>query len=336
MKYAKLFSLLVPCVIGIYGAIGLYLLPLASFEGDLTRVGKLPESQFGWEKPQPEISTELMQPASWQDADVLVIGDSFSETRVWQSVLVKHGLRVRTEHWTSIRQGICQDFYPWVRSQGFKGKWVIIEVVERNIEGGLPAQLECKHVEYHPSVHANAERSAPLTTRPLPDRSGRLSVGIETWQNLREYHKQKEIGLEKWDIPGGATLHRVSNGCELFSHSSCEDALFYDSDRPEDIDIRALDSIEQINKRMGNFIPIWVFAPNKSTVYLYPDKQFWNLAEKRLHSPNLLHIARQAIDQKTIDLYPGNNSHLSTRGYLLMGEEIFKTMQQLEYHESTH
>lgn len=93
-----------------------------------------------------------------------------------------------------------------------------------------------------------------------------------------------------------------------------------------------LKNIEVLNSRLNGITPIWVFVPNKSTAYLYSDKQFWNEAERRFGAPNLLRMTRQAIDKKTVDLYPANNTHFSTTGYLLMGEEIFKAMQQIQQH----
>ena len=73
MRQAKLFSVIVSLIVLGYGAIGFYFLPMASFQGDLTRIGMLPESQFGWRKPQPAVDPKLMQQSSMQDADVLVI-----------------------------------------------------------------------------------------------------------------------------------------------------------------------------------------------------------------------------------------------------------------------
>jgi hypothetical protein len=331
MKAAKLFSMLVFMLIGTYGAIGMYFLPLAGFEGDLTRVGKMPESLFGWTKSQPAIPPELLKPASWQEADVLVIGDSFSETRVWQSVLVKNGLKVRTEHWTSIREGICEDFYPWVRAQGFKGKWVVFEVVERNVEAGLPKSVTCKQVDYHPSVHADALRKPPITARQETDRSGRISVGIETYQNVHKYLSlSAQTDFSSWNMPGGATLRRVTNGCQLFSHAQCQDALFYSSDRQTDIGDSTLDIVQTLNSRIGDLKPIWVIMPDKSSVFMHPEKQFWNKMEAKFNAPNVLSVMQQALKRQTVDLYPANNSHLSTEGYLLLGEAIYANFQALE------
>lgn len=326
MKSAKLFSIIVFAAIGIYGAIGLYFLPLAGFEGDLTRVAKLPESLFGWTKPQPAIDPALLGSASWTDADVLVIGDSFSEPRVWQSVLVKQGLRIRTEHWTSIR-GVCEDFYPWLRAQGFKGTHVIFEVVERNIEAGLPNSVACKSQIYHPNINADKLRPPPITVRNERDLSGKLSVGLDTRINLDYYETlSHQADFKTWNTPGGVRLERLTNGCELFSHQRCQDALFYSSDRVTDLDDAILENIQTLNSRVGNLTPLWVFMPDKSTVFLHPDKHFWDKAEERFLAPNVLKVMRQALAEKTVDLYPANNSHLSTTGYLKLGAAVYQTI----------
>lgn len=336
MKSAKFFSVIVFVVMGLYGAVGLYCLPLAGYEGDLTRVSKLPESLFGWNKPQPAIAPELLQSASWQDADVLVVGDSFSEPRIWQTILVRHGLRVRTVHWTSIR-GVCEDIYPWLRAQGFKGRYVIFEVVERNIPAGIPNSVACKQEVYHPDVKADQLRPPPITERKEPDYSGRLSVGIETWRNVWNYQTlSAQPGFTTWDPPGGARLVRLPNGCELFSHQRCQDALFYTSDNVPDIGDEVIDQIQTLNARMGDITPLWVFMPDKSTVFLHPEKQFWNKAEQRLLAPNVLNIMREALARKTVDLYPANNSHVSTTGYLLLGEAVYQTLASARARESTH
>lgn len=326
MTSAKLFSILIFVTLAGYGAVGLYFLPLAGFEGDLTRVGKLPESMFGWNKPQPAIDPAQLLPTAWQDADVLVVGDSFSETRVWQSVLVKHGLRVRTEHWTSVR-GVCEDFYPWVRAQGFKGTHVIFEVVERNIQAGLPNSVDCKKQLYYPNINADKPHAPPVTARPTRDLSGRLSVGLETWLNGRDYQTlSRQPGFTGWNVPTGIKLERLPDGCRLFSHKRCQDALFYGSDRVSDMGEDVLKDVLTLNSRVGDLVPLWVFMPDKSTVFLHPDKQFWNEASQRFLSPNVLKVMRQALADKTVDLYPANNSHLSTTGYLLLGEAVYQTI----------
>jgi hypothetical protein len=329
MKHARLFSVLVLLTVALYGAIGFYALPLASFQGDLTRMGMLPERMFGWTKHQPAIDPALMQQSSWKDADVLVIGDSFSDGRIWQTLLTGAGLRVRTETWDSVR-GICKDFMPWIHGKGFNGKYIVFEVIERSVIDVLSRSVACDRMDFHPSVHADSLRSPPpVSFDPARSNySGSLSVSIKTLMNAFEYDRViRAPGFVSRELPNDVRLARVKNGCQLFSHARCQDALFLAEDKKEDIPVEALDSVQKINGRLSGVTPIWLFVPNKSTAYLYPDKQFWNVAEQRFHSPDLLRLTQQAIRENTVDLYPANNTHFSTTGYLLMGKEVLKKIQ---------
>lgn len=338
MRHAKLFSIIVAVTVLGYGAFGFYFLPLAGFQGDITRMGMLPESQFGWRKPQPAIDPKLLRQSSMQEADVLVIGDSFSDyhlwhSLVWQTVLTQHGLKVRTEHWDSMR-AICADFMPWLRAQGFQGRFVVFQIIERSIPEGLEKSVTCQHMKTHTNVSADRLRIPPIISfnPDQNDRSGRLSVGIQTALTYRNYMQLSSApNFKVVTLPNGTKVARVKNGCELFSHRRCDDALFLGGDKAEDIDGSALDNIEKLNARLDGITPIWALVPNKSTAYLYPDKQFWNEAERRFGAPNLLRMTQQAIDRKAVDLYPANNTHFSTVGYLLMGEEILKTIQKAQH-----
>ena len=337
MRHAKLFSLLVFVVALGYGAVGFYFLPMASFQGDLTRMGILPEAQFGWRKPQPSIDPKLLQQSSMQDADILVIGDSFSDARVWQTVMTKRDLKLRTESWDSIR-GICTDFMPWLRAQGFRGRFVVMQIIERNIPEGLEKSVACQRMQTHTNVSADKPRFSPVVSfdPEYKNLSGRLSVGIQTALNYRNYEQLSSApDLKFVTLPNGAMVARVQNGCELFSHARCNDALFLAGDKAEEVDFQALKNIEILNSRLNGITPIWVFVPNKSTAYLYPDKKFWGEAERRFQAPNLLRMTQQAIEKRTVDIYPANNTHLSTTGYQLMGEEIFKAMERTQPQKSS-
>jgi hypothetical protein len=325
-KYAKLFSVIIFMAMGIYGAIGLYYLPLAGFEGDQTRIGLLPESLFGWTQAQPAIDPALLKQATWQDADVLVIGDSFSVVRIWQTELVRHGLRVRTEHWASIRD-ICEDFMPWLRERGFKGKQIVLETVERNITKGLSDSVKCKKMDFHPSIMADISVDVPPTVidRNKADYSGRMSIGLQTRLNMTRYeHLSAQPGFRRWDTGRGSIVARVADGCTLFSHARCADALFLASDNLQDLGTDVIDNMRLLDRRMPGLNTLWVVVPNKTTAYLHPDKRFWDYADSRVHSVNLLKTVRLAIDAKTVDVYPANNQHFSTTTYLSMGRAIYQ------------
>ena len=332
MRHAKFFSIFVFVAVMAYGAVAFYFLPLATFQGELTRMGLLPESLFGWTKPQPSLDVKWMQQASMKEADVLVVGDSFSDSRVWQTVLTQHNLKVRTESWDSMR-GICADFMPWLRAQGFAGKYVILESIERNLENDLSKSVACQNMQYHPNPNTDTPRPPPVVSFDVNqgNYAGKLSTGIQTQLNVLKYEQlSRSADFKSWLLPNDVKMARVPDGCALFSHARCNDALFLAYDKPEEINESALDNVEKLNPRLKGITPIWMFVPNKSTAYLYPNKQFWNLAERRFHVPNLLRMTQQAIQAKTVDLYLANNTHFSTTGYLLMGEEIYKAMQQTQ------
>ena len=336
MKHTKLFSVLVIASLFIYATLGFYFLPLSGFEGGLTRMGKLPESLFGWTKPQPQIHSELLRQSDWQDADVLVVGDSFSvgdpllsntKPYLWQTVLVQNGFKVHTEGWGNI-SAICEDFTPWLKSKGFKGKYIILENVERAAESNLDKSIKCHSMSYRSTPYSLPSPPDVIPDRERKDYSGKLSVGIQTWLHELEYsYLSSQSNFNQWELPNHVKMQRLSNGCSLFSHPRCQDVLFLTEDRIEDFDENMFAKMATIESRLPNLTPIWVIVPDKSTVYLNPNKQFWNQSSQRLHAPNLLKSFRQSIQNNTVDLYRGNDTHLSTEGFLIMGETIRQSMQ---------
>lgn len=332
MKHAKTFSLIVILAVAAFGALGWYLLPLASYDGDLTRTGKLPESVFGWTRAQPQLAPELFKSASWADADVLVIGDSFSVGRVWQTQLTRSGLRVHTESWNTIH-AICGDFQSWLRATGFKGRYIAIEVVERNALDTINESVACDKMFTTPAQTGFEYGGPPPSQIDRSQRilSGRLSVGIETWLNARKYARlSAPASFKQWRVNDLTIVARVPDGCDLFSHTHCRDALFYGGDPSGDLGSGMLDGMTVIDKRLSGYAPIWVIVPDKSTTYLHPDKQFWTQAAAHFNAPDILKNFRQAVQDKVIDLYPANNTHVSTTGYLRIGAMVLERIRAQE------
>lgn len=310
----------------IYALFGFYFLPLASFDGDLTRMGKLPESQFGWTKAQPAIAPELLHQAEWREADVLVIGDSFSMPHLWQTVLTQQGIKVRTESWENVH-AICEDFSPWLKSQGFIGKFVIFESIERGAENLVDKSIKCNKMSYKSVAYIPPASPITQPDRQKANYSGKLSIGIRTELHLLEYMQlSSNPDFKHWALPNNVKMERLSNGCELFSHTRCLDVLFLAEDRIQDFNETMPNRMEAINSRVNGFVPIWAIVPDKSTTYLNFNKQFWDHAARRLSAPNLLEVFRQSVQNGIKDLYRGNDTHLSTEGYLIMGRAIQKVM----------
>jgi hypothetical protein len=288
----------------------------------------LPESLFGWRKQQPAVSAELLQQASWEEADVLVVGDSFSVPRIWQTALTRRGLKVHTETWPRF-SGICQDFSTWAEKRGFRGRYVILEVIERNAEGTIAHSRDCSTTAYRPVQESQPAPPEVLPDYTATDHAGSLSVGIRVYLNglsLQRKRNAKDYG----DMIVNGDVHIVHrpDGCTLFSHRQCEDVLFLGEDRVAELGAPVLDNMAEIGTRISKAKLVWAVIPDKSTAYLRVDKHFWDEAERRLQAPNLLSAFRQAISDHVLDLFPGSGTHLSTTGYLLLGETVYQGLQQ--------
>jgi len=337
MKPEKLFSLLVMTALLAYGAAGYYFLPYATFQGDLTRVGMLPETLFGWRKPQPLVPGNLLIQSSIDKADVLVIGDSFSAGLVWQSVLVKQGIKVRTLTWDTVR-GACEDIGEKLRKLGFRGRYIVFEVIERNLLATVERSLVCKEATFHLGPNDDAPRAA-MPTNFDPDhlaRTGKLSVGFKTLLNERNFLAQASATqFSKFQASHDVTVARVTEGCHLLSHTACEYILHLAEESAEDISPSVLDNIAALNSRLPGVTTLWAVVPNKSTVYLYSGKTFWDRSKRYFHSVNLLDTSKEALKRGAVDLYPANNTHYSQTGYLVMGDAILHDLKSIGLNSGT-
>ena len=330
MNKNRTFVQLVLLGLGLFGLVGFYALPLAHFEGDLTRITPVSESMFGWTKKQPAIPPLLLRQSDIRTADVFVIGDSFSAHGVWQAELVKAGLQVHTEEW-GVMPYLCGDVGSQIRRAGFKGKWIIIETVERNLAHRINDSLRCSAGHYgHPAVALSSPTPPPVyVERQANDYSGRISVGINVLINsvLFPYWKKQPNNIPLF-MNSEVAIRPVVNGCALFSHQECEYALFYAEESNADNSGQAIEGIKTLNARFTGYSPVWVVVPNKTTAYIYPQKQLWGEIARQDLGPDMLSVTKAAVGRSLVDLYPGNNTHFSTEGYLLMGQAVMGYLNQ--------
>ena len=216
MRGARTFVLAFTTALALYAAIGFLLLPNATFHGDLTRIGKIPETYFSWTRQQPAIDPKFLHSAKLADADLLVIGDSFSAALIWQSALAEQGLKVATVYWSTVG-AICSDFVPWLEARGFKGRYIVIQIAERDARGSIEQSSECprmnvaefKDSDYY--VGPPASRSDQLSQ---PNR-GKISIGIRTAMNGYRYRiKSASDGFDEWDGLKNVYIKRVSDRCQ--------------------------------------------------------------------------------------------------------------------------
>jgi hypothetical protein len=163
----------------------------------------------------------------------------------------------------------------------------------------------------------------PTVDRSHPSYSSKLLAAINTALNASLFDAAPEQ-LQKLAVllNPEVAVRPVERGCVLFSHSRCSHALFYAQENADDPWQTSIASMRTLNARFYDLRPIWVVVPNKTTVYFHPEKNLWNEIKRNGMGPNLLEMTNQALRRSTIDLFPANNTHLSTEGYLLLGQEV--------------
>jgi hypothetical protein len=294
------------------------------FYGDLTRIGLLPESLFGWRQPQPGVPAALLQNSKTADADIVVIGDSFSVSMVWQSELVKGGLKVKTLNWDDVGS-LCENVERWLKHAGFRDRGiVIIESTQSMFDKHLNESLICRGAK-QPFTDMPRSGNPPPISSPLGTdvRNGTEKITTGIAQLWNGHMVKTQVGAQRFgsksdgDIP---VARPVARGCEWFSHVLCSKALFNEKD-----DARAplgnatLDNIKKIGNTLADYRVVWLIIPDKTTIYFEKDAAFWVQLESSTLGPNLYKPFLAARDANR-DFYFPNDTHLSTSGLLLLGK----------------
>ena len=297
--------------------------------GDLTRIGRLSENQFGWTRPAPPMDEKLLHSSPLDEADVLVVGDSFSMTLYWQADLVRAGYKVATTYWGEIGY-LCTDFGDWVRGQGFKGQLVIVESIERAFDERLRRSEACTATaDGRPLKIRPGPFLGPLTQKPAGalNWSAKLTTGPITWSNTRHAARAPSDTQH-----GDETLVRVvPEGCRQFSHPLCHKVPFF----KEDIDHGPLTQqtfarMQRLAAAQPSLQMLWMVIPNKTTVYLDPGHSQEFVAGLRAHpelGPNLFDFAQQARHEVQ-DFYFPNDTHMSMHGQVAMGAVMLQEVSR--------
>jgi hypothetical protein len=318
--FACLFALSIPIVWGS--------LFFTNYQGDLTRVGKWMESDFGWRELQPSIDPKLLVSSTLQEADVLVIGDSFSENLHWQSVLTQSGKKVATIHWGGIGF-ICEDFSKQLKASGFRGKQIIIQAIERGAVRQFEKSVDCTT---NKSIAPDTNRTsspiaASIPINPVFNINGQFIAGLETILHSAAIRVSPHYSKIHNYKSKGTYIHPIEDGCKYFSHQLCQYGLFFHEDykRPP-LTEKTIEDIKTLKKRLSDYQTVWVVIPNKSSIYQQKsyteiNPTFWKAIEEAKLGPNL-YTATQYQKNITKDLYLPNDTHYSPSGYIFAGEQI--------------
>ncbi|MFI3190375.1 MAG: hypothetical protein QX190_12545 [Methylococcales bacterium] len=308
--------------------------------GDLTRIGHFSERGFGWQSEQPAVLPEYFKDYPMAEADILVIGDSFSVSRVWQSKLIANGLKVGTMTWQELKtdEALRTDLGVALRAAGFKGRYVIIESIERLFQGRMKALSNVREpIVKHDLVVNSAFPMYPLVKR---ERVSFDKLNGADWGVKAVYNSIKlSLKLPEKYLKSGAVQAINFDGCAFFSHRLCNYAIFVLGDFEKET-FNSIDNVLTVNKNLqaSGFQPIWLIVPDKATIYLgygehnkYPYQNIWqNFAQHpELIGPDLGAVFTEK--SRTIkDFYMPNDTHLSTNGFLYLGEFVTQGMRNLQ------
>jgi hypothetical protein len=296
--------------------------------GDLTRIGRLSEREFGWTAPPPKVDPAVLKGTPVDQADVLVIGDSFSMTFRWQSVLAKAGYRVSTTYWGQYENALCGDFDQWIARTGFKGKLIIIESVERLLGDRTKDSMKCQKM-----IRPFDAMDHPLITpdetvpSPAPNWNVQFMTGITTYYNTWKAKKSATDVHFDWNT----WVRPVPDGCKLFSHRSCDKMPFFaEDDDNGPLTPAHLEWMKNFTKAHGKLPIMWMVIPNKTTVYLKPDysKDFEAGFRASGLGPDLYAFTREKHTQIR-DFYFSNDTHMSMHGQLALGERMLTAVREV-------
>lgn len=302
--------------------------------GDLTRIGYFTERDFGWRSSQQVIPPEQLKDYSLSEADVLVIGDSFSRSHAWQARLIANDLKVCTLYWKNLpTHSLPDNLGIALRTSGFKGYYVIIESVERLLQ----KRLQTLSKEDNPIIKSDIVTSTPEGERERISLSKPNGVNwsINALRNTTKLSlTQPDIYLESPSIKAFKF-----DGCQLFSNRLCSYALFVNDDFTKKT-FNAIDNVLIVNKKLQEvgIQPIWLIIPDKSTVYLgygkYNEYIYQNIWQQFALHPALVapDLGAEFVKKSRSikDFYMPNDTHLSTNGYLYLGGIIMDEINNMK------
>jgi SGNH hydrolase-like domain, acetyltransferase AlgX len=304
-------------------------------QGDLTRIGGWPERDFAPTAMQPPIA-----PAPRTDtaasADVLVLGDSFSQPNEWQSVLfAQTRLTAHTTHFDAI--GCLDNWVRWALAQPAQ-QAIVVQTVEREFVKRFRDSVSCKPSRAAAFDRPAASHAANPAVPALAIDAGYLArTGFNT--GLARLAPANTVRK------GSVVNAPIDSACANFSNRQSNRLLYYQFDEERlkwsrnDVD-RSIGNVRALQERFQRAGRKFVFVliPDKLSVYQDCLKQgvtagdpgaTANLTSRlraaEVNAPDL-HPVFAAARASTADFYYPNNTHLSENGYRLLATQVAGTI----------
>ena len=308
--------------------LSLYLEPL---NGGLTRVGQLAERDFGQRQPQAALKT-VSGPAN--QAEILVLGDSFSQDHAWQSELSRlTGLRTASYH----LDVNCAD--DWLeaainRHLSQNVRHIVLQSVERNVIKRFHEELQdCDTRAFRSHQPATAELTGERSLlKILPMNIGYLSQALRNHLRLDD-----RMPPDAFKRTRRAALTRDT----LFSHRRAAELLYYADDENYKQRYWKADAVTHTLNFLSNWQQRAAARGIQLTVLVIPDKhsvyQPWIVGQSTVIPagydlyPRLTSTLGETADWLTpfkkaagtiTDFYWPNDTHLSLDGYRYLAREL--------------
>ncbi len=330
MPYIKYFLSTGLLTILLFFFLNLFLQPLS---GDLTRLGNFSENDFGWNAEQPKLAIRGQDEIT---PNVIVLGDSFSAGNVWQSeVMMKGEYRLLTFQWDN-----PENLERWIislKKDYPTTQYVIVETVERAfINRFNTTQSTTSYIKLTPQKtvpHYTASKRVIEVPYTLADPRYVIGATINAQRNFSE------------TTASGQTFVSPLNRKGLFSNKRSDLLLYYTDDnlkknwRLDELKkgVSNIKRMQESAKRSGIVLIIAV-VPDKSTTYggFFISPQFvpqipdvWEELKKQdINHINLKNTLISSVD-KTQDLYLPNDTHFSTKGFMLMGNAVVQALKEI-------
>ena len=346
ISHIRIVMMVVISVITILVFTAYYVEPM---HGELTRLGGYSERDFGGTIPQKMIPPGQSLPNRFDRYyDMLVVGDSFSRSGLWQSfVQAETGFSFTT---LDVFTTSLDELLSSPRFQQDPPKVMVVELGERglvpkfaNLGGACPEGARIQNPGLIPEVAAGgtiAARTVKFEERARPRTPEWSDI------NLKFSFMVIQQSLTRWLL--GHDFSQVSklplSRTELFSNRRSGEILLFAEDfsktrwAPEQVSaagcmLRKLQDRVQAN---GKTRFVFLLIPDKTNAYsefIQDDrvrrmpKTYPVLAEIGVNVPRLDVALTAAISSGEVDVYLPNDTHFGTRGYELTARTLLHALR---------
>jgi hypothetical protein len=332
-RYLLVFACPVLLVVATAALLSVYFEPIT---GDLVRIGRWAERDFGGRAAQPVLAIKA-NGKGVTSPDVLVLGDSFSRGNLWQSVVsTQLNKKILSFHYDE--QVGCLDNWLQFALDDPSAKTVVVETVERNFIGVFREKKPCQKVEPKPFELA-PEAAIPIRTKWPP--AVNLAYAFAAARNTLKMYFNANA-----PVHGKRVVNTpIKNACASFSNRRSDRMLYLKDDeikldwKHEDVigAIAGIQRTQALFQAHGKKF-ILIVVPDKSTVYhdclLGGDlatAKYENVTDKLIAAGiNIPDLQRSftANAGSFVDLYSPDDTHLSVSGFVFLASEIERFMTE--------